>query len=774
MITESAISPSSVRILHLEDNAHDHLLVREMLAAEGFSCDFALARSRPEFEAALERGPYDLIISDFTLPAYDGLEALALVQRSQNPLPFIFFSGTIGEEIAVESLKTGATDYVIKQRPQRLVAAVRRALRETAERSRRARTEAALRQSEERFGIVARATNDVIWEWDLQRKQYWHSENFESVFGHRLAAGALWPEAWAAFIHPEDKERILSGLKTLLAGGGQVWWGEYRFGRADGTYAHVLDRAFIVQGAQAQPVRIVGVTMDMTERKHTEEKIREQAALLDKAHDAIMVCDLEGRIIFWNRGAERIYGWSASEAAGRRVGQLLFNQMPLCFSEARRSVAERGEWLGEFQQITKHEQPVMVQSSWTLVRDTEGRPKSELIINRDITEQRQLEERFLRTQRLESLGALVGGIAHDLNNALVPVLAGAGLLRTMPLPEPAAEILKTMAASARRGADMVQQILTFARGGECRKSVLHVNQLVKEMGKIITDTFPKSIQCRVQTGPDCWPVHGLPTQLHQVIMNLCINARDAMPAGGTLTLDTRNTVIHKAEAAQHRGAAPGRYLCLSVNDTGVGIPQDQLTKIFQPFFTTKAPGHGTGLGLSTSLAIVKNHGGFMTVQSAAGLGTAFKVYLPALEPPGAPEPTPSAAALPAGHGEGVLIVDDEAAILALSKTTLENYRYRVRTAASGPEAVALFNAERNALPLVITDESMPFMDGAATVQALRRINPTVKIILTGGREGRQEMKANRRANADAFIEKPFTIEKLLITVHDVLAKKGSD
>ncbi|HEU0040574.1 MAG TPA: response regulator, partial [Verrucomicrobiae bacterium] len=575
-MTEPTSSPSSVRILHLEDNAHDHLLVREMLAAEGLSCDFALARSRPEFEAALQRGPYDLIISDYTLPAYDGLEALSLVRRLQIPMPFIFFSGTIGEEIAVESLKTGATDYVIKQRPQRLVSAVRRALREAVE---------------------------------------------------------------------------------------------------------------------------------MTERKHAEEKIREQAALLDKAHDAIIVCDLDGRIIFWNRSAERIYGWSASEAAGRRVGQILFDQIPLSFREARKSVAERGEWRGEFQQITKDEQPVMVQSSWTLVRDTEGRPKSELIINTDITEQKQLEEKFLRAQRLESLGALVSGIAHDLNNALVPVIAGAGLLRTMPLPEPAAEILKTMTASARRGANMVQQILTFARGGEGRKSLLHVNQLVNEMGKIITDMFPKSIQCRVRTGVDCWPVHGLPTQLHQVIMNLCINARDAMPAGGTLTLATQNTVIHEAQAARHRGAAPGRYLCLSVNDTGLGIPQDQLTKIFQPFFTTKAPGQGTGLGLSTSLTIVKNHGGFMTVQSPAGNGTEFKVYLPAIEPPEAPEPTPVTAALPAGNGEGVLIVDDEAAILALSKTTLENYRYRVRTAASGPEAVAIFNAERNALSLVITNES---------------------------------------------------------------------
>jgi len=317
----------------------------------------------------------------------------------------------------------------------------------------------------------------------------------------------------------------------------------------------------------------------------------------------------------------------------------------------------------------------------------------------------------------------------------------------------------------------IVRLKAMARGGEGKKSVLHVNQLVKEMGKIIGDTFPKSIQCRVQDGPDSWPVHGLPTQLHQVIMNLCINARDAMAEGGTLTLATANVVMDEAQAARHRGAAPGRYLCFSVSDTGIGIPEEQLSKIFQPFFTTKAPGQGTGLGLSTSLTIVKNHGGFMTVQSAAGNGTEFKVFLPAVASAGAAETPPDAAALPAGNGEGILIVDDEEAILVISKTTLENYRYRVRTAASGLEAVAIFTAERDAWPLVITDEAMPFMDGTATILALRKIRPDLKVIITSGHERRKEMEAERRVNADAFIEKPFTVEKLLTTVHDVLAKK---
>ncbi|MCW5553009.1 MAG: response regulator [Verrucomicrobiae bacterium] len=758
-----------VRILHLEDDENDYLLVKEMLAADGLACELTLARTRSEFEQALRANQYDLIISDYTLPSYDGMKALALMRQYQSRVPFIFFSGTIGEEIAVESLKTGATDYVVKQRPRRLVAAVHRALQEAEERARLEAARTALRESEERFRIVARATNDVIWEWHLQKQELWHSENFASVFGQRPVAGMSLTELWSAFLHPDDRERILNSVTALLAARGQVWWGEYRFRRADGTFAHVLDRAFISYDAGGQPVRMVGVAIDMTERKQAEEKIREQAALLDKAHDAIIVCDLDERITYWNHSAERVYGWSASEAKGRRMGDLLFQQLPLALTEARHSLLETGEWLGELHQAARDGTPITVQSSWTLVRDAGGRPSAELIINTDVSEHKRLEAKFLRTQRLESLGILVGGIAHDLNNALAPVIMGAGLLRLHPLPPEAAEVLDTMSNSARRGADMVQQILTFARGGDASKTMIRVDQLAKEMARLINDTFPKSITCRVRASEDSWPVSGLATQLHQVLMNLCINARDAMAKGGLLTLATRNVVVSEAQAARHPGVSPGRFLCLSVTDTGTGIPPQQMAEIFQPFFTTKAPGHGTGLGLSTSLTIVRNHGGFMEVESQPGVGAEFRVYLPAVET-AAPAEAPAAAALPAGNGEGILIVDDEASICALAKTTLEHYGYRVFTAASGPEAVALMASAFQEIQLVVTDKSMPLMDGAATAQALRKLQPELKLILFSGHQRVKKSETDVQIKADAFIEKPFTVEKLLTVVHEVLAK----
>ncbi len=627
-----------IRVLHLEDTEADHVLVREMMAAEGLACEFHLAHNRDEFEAAVRRGRFDLIISDFSLPSYDGMRALALAEEWQKDVPFILFSGTIGEDVAVESLKTGATDYVVKQRPRRLVAAVRRALQEAGERSRR-----------------------------------------------QLA----------------------------------------------------------------------------------EQKIREQAALLDKAQDAVIVCDLADRVTFWNPSATRIYGWSAAEAVGRTLSELLSEQLTQALNEAHKSWLQTGEWSGELHEQTKHGRLVVVRSSWTLVRDDAGQPKSKLIINTDVTEQKSLEEKFLRAQRLESLGVLVGGIAHDLNNALAPVLMGVGLLEGVPLPKDIEGVVETMKSSAMRGSEMVQQILTFARGSGNHKTTIQVHQLVREMGKIMADTFPKSIVCRVQAESDSWAVSGLAIQLHQVIMNLCINARDAMPKGGTLVLATKNVPAGSAPVPPQ--AQSGPYVCLSVRDTGTGIPENQLALIFQPFFTTKSPGHGTGLGLSTSQTIVQNHGGFMTVESVVGRGTEFKVFLPALIETGTESKPALALPLPTGQGEQILVVDDESAILALAQSTLETYGYKVLTAASGPSAILTFSREHENIRLVIMDKSMPFMDGAATIGALRKIRPAVKVIATSGHDLRKGGGTELRLKTAAVLEKPFTVEQLLTIVHEVLA-----
>jgi PAS domain S-box-containing protein len=752
-----------LRLLHLEDNEVDQILVVELLRDSGLYCEFAVARDRAEFTTALHQAPFDIIISDYSLPSFDGHQALVLAHNLQPDTPFIFFSGTIGEEIAVESLQQGATDYVLKQRPTRLVAAVRRALAASAEHAQLKRAETALQQSEERFRIVCRATNDVIWEWDVPNQRIVFSDNFQSVFGHPIAETGLPPGAYFDFIHPDDRPQIVKGISTLLASNGRVWWSEYRLRRANGTYAHVFDRASIIYDDAFRPLRLVGVTIDMSERKQAEEKIRQQAELLDKAHDAIVVLSMDETVTFWNKGAEKLCGWSPEESLGKKFAELMLPGVnPTRFQEILQISQAKNEWSGEIELFNKSGKKLVFESRCTLIRDDKGVPISRLFISADITARKELEDQFIRAQRLEGLGLLVGGLAHDLNNCLAPVPVGIMLLRDEGLSPEALSVLETMDGSIHRSMDMVRQVLAFARGGHSAKQPIPTARLLKEMTKIVLDTFPKNIQCRLEARPGLHPVIGHPSQLHQVLLNLCVNARDAMPQGGFLTLYAENTTVAAVDVPPYHDVRPGDFVCLTVADTGQGISPENLTKIFQPFFSTKAPDQGTGIGLSSSQAIVHNHGGFITVESQVGQGAKFKVYLPV-----ASGIAPAKAPLPVGQGQRILIVDDEESILAIERTTLENFGYNVLTAKNGAEAFARFENIAATIDLVLTDLTMPLMDGQELIASLRRKNPRLKsILVSAATENTPE--PNGTAAADAFVCKPFTTEKLLTTIHSLL------
>jgi len=762
---EPAKSP--LQFLHLEDNATDHLLVQEMLAADGLDCEWQIVETREAFQKKLSEHGVHLIVSDFSLPSFDGMTALALARKLAPQTPFIFFSGTIGEEVAVETLKNGATDYVIKQRPQRLVSAVRNALNSARELARRLQAESELQKAGERFRIIARATNDVIWEWNIPANSVWAGENFSTAFGHKTGATGMTLDEWFDLIHPDDKNRVLSGLSGLLASGGRVWWSEYRLRRADGSYAHVYDRASIVFDQARKAKRVVGLKIDVSERRLAEEKIREQAELIDQARDAILVCTPEWKITFWNRGAETIYGWSRAEALGKNTHDLFFQgNPPAQLDEAAKSLEEHGEWMGSLHERTKSGRIVIVQTRATLIRDEQGQPKSLLIISSDITEHKQLEEQFLRAQRLDSLGVLVSGIAHDLNNTLVPIMIGIDVLQGEQQSTDGLAMLQTMRTCTRRSAEMIKQMLAFARGGEANKIIVQADRLVKEVSKIISDTFPKSINCQSRAAQDSWPVMGLPTQLYQVLLNLCVNARDAMPQGGNLQLFTENVTVSASQAALIQGGKPGNYLCITVSDTGTGIAPENLEKIFQPFFSTKPADKGTGLGLSTCRSIINNHDGFIQVISQPGAGTQFKVYLPAASVK-APAPTVPPPVLPTGRGECILVVDDEQSTLAIMRAALENYNYTVLTAASGAEAISCFLNRSSAIHLVITDLAMPFMNGSETISSLKKIRPDIKILVASGADDAAAPLLDRVKHLPILF-KPFTNENLIRSVQAVL------
>jgi hypothetical protein len=510
------------------------------------------------------------------------------------------------------------------------------------------------------------------------------------------------------------------------------------------------------------------ILRDITERKRAEERLREQAAMLNLARDAIIIRDPNGRVLFWNKGAENLYGWTAEEAVGQDVRLMQFLNAAADFERANRAVLERGTWSGELPQVARDGRKLMAECRWTLVCDEAGYPKSVLAINTDVTEKKKLEAQFLRAQRLESIGTLAGGIAHDLNNVLSPMLMAVQMLQMKTTDEQSQRMLELLRANAERGGEMVRQVLSFARGIGGERVAMQPKHLIREVIKILRETFPKSIEISFRIAEDLWMINGDATQLHQVLMNLCINARDAMPEGGKLRIEAENKILDETSARMILDARPGRFVLITVADTGTGIPLEHLDRIFDPFFTTKEIGKGTGLGLSTVLGIAKGHGGFVNVYSEVGRGTQFRVYLPALEAGQLRQADAAPDELPIGHEELILVVDDETAIREITRSTLEAFNYRVLTAGDGAEAIALYAEHRSEIKVVLTDMMMPFMDGPALIRALRKLNPEVRIIASSGLTENGKSVEVALTWVKAFLSKPFSADKLLKTLAEVL------
>ncbi len=490
--------------------------------------------------------------------------------------------------------------------------------------------------------------------------------------------------------------------------------------------------ASVARAVVAGRAMVLLCLQDLSERQRAEERIREQAALLDIANDAITVLDLDGRVLYWNHAAEKLYGWPVEEALGHDASRLFFEEVPPEFIQALEAALKYSAWNGELRQVHRDGRPVIVHSRATLVRDAAGRPKSILFVSTDVTEKRSLEARFLRVQRLETIGALASGIAHDLNNVLAPVSMAVDVLRLRSQDEQEQMLLQILATSTQRGAAIVRQLLTFSRGVEGARVRLRPKTLIREISKIIQETFPKSIQLRVDVHEEVQEVLGDPTQIHQILLNLCVNARDAMPQGGTLTLSARNLLLDQPAQGDNAERHSGPHVALEVADTGTGMGPEVLAKIFTPFFTTKPVGQGTGLGLSTVRDIARNHGGFVEVRSQAGQGSRFTVYIPAPEGQTAEIAAADSPPVSLGRGELVLVADDEQSILKLAKHILETHGYRVLAASDGREALAIFSRHRAAIRAVIIDLMMPNLDGPTAIRALRSHDPGLPILAVSG------------------------------------------
>jgi PAS domain S-box-containing protein len=756
-----------MNILHLEDNLRDAALVQDMLTAEWPDCVITLVATRPDFLAALDQGGHDIVLSDFQLPGFNGLEALELTRERRPHLPFIFFSGTLGEERAIEAVRAGAADYVIKDRMKRLPVSIQRVMREAEELRARRRVEEALAQEQYLLLMLMENLPDHVYFKDVNSRFLTVNRALARRFG--LPPAQLKGKSDADVFSAEHAGQALADEQRIIRTGEPLVGIEEKETWPDGSVTWVLTTKLPMRDAAGNIVGTFGISHDITARKQAEERIREQAGIIDHAPVAISIVDLTHHLTYSNKAAEKLYGLPREKMQGLAAEDIFTPETLEPLRAARLATFTQGHWTGELRLATKAGHEIQAEFHMSMIRDAAGQPKGRLCIAIDITEKKKLEAQFFRAQRLESLGMLAAGIAHDLNNVLAPVLMGAPLLRVRTTHPSDLRVLQTIENSAGRGAALVRQILSFAHGIGGEKTLIQVKHLLRDIGGLIGETFPKSITLEENAPNDLWTVLGNPTQLHQVLLNLCVNARDAMPQGGTLRLSAENRRLDGPAAQAYPEADPGAYLVIEVTDTGTGIAPDVLTRIWDPFFTTKGEGKGTGLGLATVRGIASSHGGFATVESEPGRGTTFRIFLPAAEQATLDGPL-SPAVHPfhvRGQGELVLVVDDEVSIRDLVRAFLSRFGYRVVAAANGLEAMSLYAPRVAEIALVVTDIGMPEMNGGELASALTRLNPQVKVLFMSG-AGDSGKLAETFPAAARILSKPFTGESLLAAVHEVL------
>ena len=644
-LDENVKTKPPLRILHLEDDARDGELVKSLLRAEGVAADIHRVDSEKDFRLALTNDRFDLIISDFTLPAFDGKSALVVARELAPDTPFIFVSGTMGEDAAITSLRNGATDYVLKHRIERFVPAIRRALQEVEDRSIRQQAERQLRESEQMFRLIAENATDLIAVLDLEGKRVYNSPSYANILGD--PEGLRGTDSFRE-IHPDDRERIREVFRRTVASGiGER--AEFRFVAKDGT------------------------TRD-------------------------------------------------------------------------------------------------IESLGSLVRDRDGNPEKVVVVSRDVTARKKLEEDLRQSQKMESLGTLAAGIAHDFNNILGIVLGHFGLVRKKIGEQPDIEPnVQAILTAVDRGAALVRQIMTYARNTETLFEPLVVDEVVRELLSMFQGTFPKTMVFDIELEDPPTTILGDRTQLHQALLNLCVNARDAMPSGGRITLGTQRVA---SETLKIYPVTQGQreYLCIRVADTGTGIDEVTRLRIFEPFFTTKGRDKGNGLGLSVVYGIVRAHRGFIDVQSQIGVGTTFSLYLPVPDSMSSIEGRDRAPAASGAEHPAVLIIEDEQPMRELLSELFEEEGYKVLSAAHSVDALRLFQSHAREISAVVSDYGLPGMDGMSLFMKLRQIDRNVRLVFTSGYIDPDQAHELFALGVAEIIAKPFDPNYVLRKVDELIGR----
>jgi PAS domain S-box-containing protein len=583
----------------------------------------------------------------------------------------------------------------------------------------------------------------------------------EQLIGKTVAD--VFPDEFAIQYRRRDDE-------LFLHQGRQVYRGTVR--NAAGSLRSVIFHRATFHQVDGSLGGLIGTFIDVTEFDGAMSQLRLQESALNAAANGIAITDRNGIALWANPACERLTGYRVEEIVNSSLRILKSDQQQeQSYSNLWQTIMAGQVWQGELLNRRKDGTTYHEEMTITPLKDEQGNVTNFVAIKQDISSRKQVEMQYLRAQRMEGIGLLASGIAHDLNNVLAPVLLSIELLQAMHPDADTQDILHTVEQSARRGADIVRQVLTFARGVKGERIPLQSKHLVKDIMRVAKETFPKNIEVHIRMDTEVSNVEGDPTQIHQVLLNLAVNARDAMPDGGRLTLSAHNHSLAEAMPAVNGTIPPGDYVVLGVKDTGIGIEQENLSRLFEPFFTTKAANKGTGLGLPTALGIVKSHSGFFRVVTEPGKGAEFLVYLPVCNRDESRPASPPHSA-PRGNGETILVVDDELGIRSLASEILSRHGYRVLIASDGTDAMALVAQHRSKVELVLTDVMMPHMDGVALTRSLRKLAPHTRVLafsgLSGGASLASKIEELRSLGVPPVLSKPLTAPELLNAVHDLL------
>ncbi|WP_447983526.1 response regulator [Nitrospira sp. Nam74] len=755
--------------VHLDNNPLDSELIESLLVREGIPCRIQRVATRMSFLKALEQEHVDLILSDVSLPTFNGMEALAIVRNTCPQIPFIFVTGTVGEERAIETLKSGARDYVLKQRLSRLVPSVRRALYEAEERNKRKRTEDILREREQLFRLIMENTTDLIAVLDVTGKRVYNNRAYQTLLGtdESLRGTDAFRE-----IHPDDQAAIRALFFEIVRTGiGKR--AEYRLVLPDGRVRLIESQGNVIRDVTGAVVNVVMVSRDSTERKQSEEALRRSEhwlrTILDSEPACVMIVDRSGLIEEINpAGLTMVGAESEAEAIGHPLMPFIHAEERDTFSNKHRDALTGTSQTFPCRIVTPQGAIRWIEAYVVPFGEDRREAMSVLIVARDVTESRKMEAQLQQALKMEAVGRLAGGVAHDFNNMLTGI-SGHGdlLLRQLPADSPLRRHAEEIKQSCKRCAALTSQLLAFSRNQVLQPKVLDITRALSGMDNMLRPLIGDDVILRMQIDPAPTYARVDPSQLEQIVLNLSINARDAMPGGGVLTIQT-DVVVLDQSAVAHRGIYPGVYLCLSVQDTGTGMDEQTITRIFEPFFTTKELGKGTGLGLSTVYGIVQQSGGCIEVDSVIGKGSTFRLFFPTMDASGRLLSTSNRTPLTTLVPQTILVVEDDRVVRGIIYEVLNLGGYRVLEATHGEEAMACCHQHDGPIDLLLTDVVMPHLGGRQLAEQLRGRYPKMKVLFMSGYIDDASLREVLSRDGMAFLAKPFTPESLEQKVRDIL------